>query len=45
MNSGFGNLMGTYPRCECHDCTQARYKMSQPRAQFGGALGGGLAGA
>jgi predicted Rdx family selenoprotein len=23
-----GNLDGTRPRCECHYCTQARWKMS-----------------
>jgi hypothetical protein len=40
------SLAGTKPRCECHECTQARWKMSAEYSQAaqgyasGGALGG-----
>lgn len=26
MQQGYDN----FPRCECHECTQARYRMSNP---------------
>lgn len=29
-------------RCECHECTQARYAMSQTGLQYQNALGGGM---
>lgn len=28
MNQNYMNTLSGYSRCECHDCTQARWKMS-----------------
>lgn len=40
LQESYGQALG-HPRCECHECTQARWKMSF-QGQNQGALGPGL---
>lgn len=38
MEQNYLNSIGSRPRCECHECTQARWKMSTT-GQLQGAWG------